>query len=249
MRDMKKPIIGISGSMMQDVSVPYPGYKRSYANDDYVQSVVRAGGIPLIIPFCADDAVVREQMALVDALLLTGGDDVYPLHYGEEPLQGIESVWPERDHFDFILLEEAEKKQRPIFATCRGHQIVNVFHGGSLYQDLKYDKQCSLKHSQDQRPDLGTHTIRIEEDSLLGRITGLTELVTNTHHHQSVKAIAPGLEVTAVAKDGTIEAIGSSTYPWLLSVQFHPEAMTVSTKACRDMFTAFIAATIEYKEK
>ena len=89
------------------------------------------------------------------------------LNYGEEPLQGLGDVFPERDQFDFALLKAAEEKQIPIFCICRGIQILNVYRGGSLYQDLKYDENCTIKHSQNQTPSLGTHTVDIEFESKL----------------------------------------------------------------------------------
>ena len=100
-----KPLIGISGSHMIDGGGQFPGYHRSYVNHDYVRSVTEAGGIPLIIPFNEEDDVVEALMDRVDGLLLSGGHDVYPLLYGEEPCRQIGAVWPERDHFDMLLLK------------------------------------------------------------------------------------------------------------------------------------------------
>lgn len=129
---MKKPIIGISGNHMIDSGGLFPGYHRSYVNDDYIRSIVEAGGVPLILPFTADDEVAVSMMQVVDGLLLTGGDDVYSLNYGEEPKPKLGNVWPEQDHFDFLLLEEASKRELPILGICRGHQIINVARGGCL---------------------------------------------------------------------------------------------------------------------
>ena len=179
----------------------------------------------------------------LDGLLLTGGHDVYPLHYGEEPLQGIEDVWPERDQFDFALLKAAEEKQIPIFAICRGLQILNVYRGGTLYQDLKYDTSCSLKHSQNQTPALGTHTIAIDSKSKLANAIGHTNWVTNSHHHQSVKDVGDSLHITAHAKDGTVEGLEDDNYPWLVACQFHPEMMTINDQKAKRLFKAFINAT------
>jgi putative glutamine amidotransferase len=149
----------------------FAGYHRSYVNDDYIRSVIEAGGVPVILPFSSDDQVVKETLSHMDGLLLSGGHDLYPLTYGEEPLQGIGAVWPERDHFDFLLTKEAEKRGLPIMAICRGHQVVNVVHGGSLYQDLRYDKNCYIKHSQNQDPATATHTVDIDKDSVLPKLS------------------------------------------------------------------------------
>lgn len=238
---MKTPLIGISGSIMRDGGGMFPGYARSYVNDDYVQSVSKSGGIPVILPFNENDTQVRELVSKLDGLVLSGGHDLYPLNYGEEPLQGIGDVWPERDHYDFLLLEAAKEKGIPVLAICRGHQIVNVFYGGTLYQDLKYDKNCTLKHSQNQRPGLATHTVTITEGSRFAQIVGKTEVLTNSHHHQTVKAVGQGLTVTAVAKDGTIEALEDSAYPYLVSYQFHPEMMFHTDENAKKIFADFIA--------
>lgn len=236
----RQPRIGISGSHMIDGGGMFPGYKRSYVNDDYITSVIRAGGIPFILPFTEDESVVKEMMQHVDGLLLSGGHDLYPLYYGEEPLQGIGDVWPERDVFDFTLLREAKERQLPIMGICRGHQIVNVFHGGTLYQDLKYDPNCTIKHSQNQRAELATHTVLIDEDSRVANIIGTTEVLTNSHHHQTVRRIGEGLRVTGRAKDGTIEIMEGTDYPYLMTYQFHPEMMSRTASFAHELFVDFI---------
>jgi len=162
---MTKPFIGISGNILRDNGGPYVDLLRSYVNQDYPRSIEETGGIPIIIPFTENLDVARETVARLDGLLLSGGHDVYPLHYGEEPLQGLGDVFPERDQFDFALIKAAEEKQIPIFCICRGLQILNVYRGGSLFQDLKYDQNCTIKHSQNQTPSLGTHTVEIDSKS------------------------------------------------------------------------------------
>ena len=240
---MTKPCIGISGSILRTNEAPFADVLRAFVNDDYARSIEEASGIPVIIPFTKNLEVARESLSRLDGLLLTGGHDVYPLHYGEEPLQGIEDVWPERDQFDFALLKAAEEKQIPIFAICRGLQILNVYRGGTLYQDLKYDTSCSLKHSQNQTPALGTHTIAIDSKSKLANAIGHTNWVTNSHHHQSVKDVGDSLHITAHAKDGTVEGLEDDNYPWLVACQFHPEMMTINDEKAKRLFKAFINAT------
>ena len=237
---MSKPLIGVSGSHIVDDHGTFAGYHRSYVNDDYIRSVIEAGGVPVILPFSSQDSVVREMLGHMDGLLLSGGHDLYPLTYGEEPLQGIGTVWPERDHFDFLLTRTAEKLGLPIMAICRGHQVVNVVHGGSLYQDLRYDKNCYIKHSQNQDPATATHTVDIEKDSRFAKIIGATSLVTNSHHHQTIKAVGKGLKVTARAKDGTIEALEGTGRNYLQCYQFHPEMMSINNKQAQLLFRDFV---------
>ena len=232
----------VSGSILRDNSGPYVDLLRSYVNDDYTHSIEEAGGIPVIIPFTKNLELARETVARLDGLLLSGGHDVYPLHYGEEPLQGLGEVWPERDQFDFTLIKAAEEKQIPIFGICRGLQILNVYRGGSLYQDLKYDQNCTIKHSQNQTPSLGTHTVDIEFESKLASAIGRSTWITNSHHHQTVKHIGKGLQVVARAKDGTVEGLEDSSYPWLVACQFHPEMMSETDENAKCLFAAFVAA-------
>ena len=220
---MTKPFIGISGNILRDNGGPYVDLLRSYVNQDYPRSIEETGGIPVIIPFTQNLDVARETVAKLDGLLLSGGHDVYPLHYGEEPLQGLGDVFPERDQFDFALIKAAEEKQIPIFCICRGLQILNVYRGGSLFQDLKYDQNCTIKHSQNQTPSLGTHTVDIESKSNVGK----------------------GLQVVARAKDGTVEGLEDPTYPWLVACQFHPEMMTTNDDNAKRLFTAFVKAVQE----
>ena len=242
---MTKPFIGVSGNILRDSGGAYVDLLRSYVNHDYPRSIEEAGGIPVIIPFTKDLDVARETVAKLDALLLSGGHDVSPLNYGEEPLQGLGDVFPERDQFDFALLKAAEEKQIPIFCICRGIQILNVYRGGSLYQDLKYDENCTIKHSQNQTPSLGTHTVDIEFESKLASAIGRSTWITNSHHHQTVKHVGKGLQVVARAKDGTVEALEDSSYPWLVACQFHPEMMSETDENAKRLFAAFVTAARE----
>ena len=237
---MAKPIIGISGSILRDNGGWTVDLLHAYVNQDYTRSVEEAGGIPLIIPFTENHEVVQATVDHIDALLISGGHDLDPANYGQEPLQKIGTIWPERDQFDFALLKAAMDKGIPIFAICRGHQVVNVFHGGSLYQDLSYDPKCTIKHWQEQTPSLATHSIAIEKDSKLYKILGQDQWRVNSHHHQTVHEIGEGLKVTALAPDGTIEALESITYPWLVTCQFHPEMMTINSPEAKKIFEAFV---------
>ena len=246
---MKKTLIGVSGSHLVDSSGVFAGYHRSYVNDDYIRSIIEAGGVPVIIPFSTNDEAVRETMEHIDGLLLSGGHDLYPLNYGEEPKQGIGPVWPERDHFDFLLLEAAEKRGIPVMAICRGHQIVNVYRGGSLYQDLKYDNNCCIKHSQNQDPATATHTLSIDPASRFAKIIGTDTWVTNSHHHQTINRVGNGLKISARAKDGTIEGLESTDGTYLQSYQFHPEMMSINNAKAKLLFEDFVQAVTKKGEE
>lgn len=221
---MSKPIIGIAGSEIRDAKGPFYGYRRSYVNEDYVDSVVQNGGIPYIIPFTANDEVVIGQIEHVQGLILSGGHDIDPHLYGEELQPNIGEIWPARDHFDMLLLKIAEEKGLPILGVCRGAQLINVAHGGNLYQDTGYRKEKTLKHNQGHTPDLPTHGVKLKEGSLLARTIGKTEFLVNSFHHQLIKDVAPDLREVATATDGVPEGLENEQGN-ILAVQWHPEML------------------------
>lgn len=233
-----KKVIGISGSMIIDNGGNFPGYKRSYVNNDYVRSVIEAGAIPYIIPMNNNEDVIKEQLKLVDGLILSGGHDVNPLLYGEEPNKLLSDIYPERDTFDLTLIEEATKLKMPILGICRGHQILNVSNGGTLYQDLSLAKDSYIKHNQEKLPSQGTHTVNIEKNSILYSILGDTAIV-NSFHHLSVNKVGKGFKAVAYSKDGVIEAIERNK-PFALGIQWHPEMMSQSNKCMLNIFKYFI---------
>ena len=236
---MKQPLIGISGSHMIDQGGPFAGYKRSYVNDDYVQSVVEAGGIPVIIPFQEDETTLKALVERLDGLILSGGHDIAPQFYGEEPERALGDIWPERDIFDMRLLAFAKEEGIPIVGICRVHQSINVAHKGSLYQDLP--SFATIKHSQNQTPGLPTHTMVIEKDSKLFDMVGVEEVMVNSHHHQIVKEVGEGLRVVGRAKDTVVEAMEGTDYPYLRTYQFHPEMMR-HTELNAAIFKDFVEA-------
>lgn len=236
---MNKPIIGISGSVIIDDGGIFPGYRRSYVNEDYVDSVVQNGGVPFIIPFNEDEEVIKSQMQQVNALILSGGHDVDPHNYGEEPEQKLGNIWPERDKFDMTLLKIAEERRIPVLGICRGAQVINVAHGGSLYQDLSYRKEKTLKHSQGQRPTLLTHTVETVAGTKIAELLGKEKLQTNSFHHQLLKKIAPDFKVSARCVDGVVEAIENDDAS-VIAVQWHPEMLHRVSKIQNNLFKYII---------
>ena len=230
-----KPVIGISGSVIIDDGGIFPGYHRSYVNDDYIDSVVQNGGIPFIIPFNQDAEVIQAQMENVQGLILSGGHDVDPHNYGEEPEQKLGNIWPERDKFDMLLLKLAEKKHIPVLGICRGAQIINVAHGGTLYQDLSYRPEKTLKHSQGQTPTLVTHTVKTVKGSKIADLLETDSLQTNSFHHQLLKDIAPDFKVSARCVDGVVVGIENKDAS-VSGVQWHPEMLHRVSKVQNNLF-------------
>jgi len=238
----RKPIIGISSSVIVDESGNFAGYKRAYVNKDYVDAVLRAGGVPLIIPFTTNKEVIIAQAQLIDGLILSGGHDVSPYNYGQEPSQKLGETFPERDTYEMILLEESKKRNIPILGICRGSQLINVAAGGTLYQDLSLIPGNILKHNQVAKPTLKTHMIKIEENSVIASIFG-KETMVNSFHHQAIDKVADEFRIVARASDGVIEAIEHKTYKFLVAVQWHPEMLAVECEEARKLFTRFVEET------
>ena len=225
----RKPIIGISSSIIVDDLGSFAGYKRAYVNKDYVDAVVRAGGVPLIIPFTTNKEVIISQAQLIDGLILSGGHDINPYNYGQEPSQKIGEIFPERDIYEMILLEE----------ICRGFQLINVAAGGTLYQDLSLIPGNILKHNQVSNPTLKTHKIEIKKNSFISSIFG-KETMVNSFHHQAIDKVANDFIVVARASDGVVEAIEHKTYKFLVAVQWHPEMLAVNCEKARVLFSKFV---------
>lgn len=237
---MKKPVIGISGSLIIDDAGSFAGYKRSYVNNDYILSVIRNGGIPFIIPFNENEEVIKAQMEMIDGLLLSGGQDVAPKNYGEEPTPKLGDIFPERDDFEYGLLKSALEAKKPVLGICRGSQIINTYFNGSLYQDLSYIGKDVLKHNQVNSPSMVTHSVTIDKSSKLFDIFGEEKIMVNSFHHQAVKKVGEGLVKTAKAPDGIVEAIEKTDYPFLVAVQWHPEMLQNSVDMMNKLFLRFI---------
>ena len=237
---MKKPVIGISGSLIIDDAGSFAGYKRSYVNNDYILSVIRNGGIPFIIPFNENEEVIKAQMEMIDGLLLSGGQDVAPKNYGEEPTPKLGDIFPERDDFEYGLLKSALEAKKPVLGICRGSQIINTYFNGSLYQDLSYIGKDVLKHNQVNSPSMVTHSVTIDKSSKLFDIFGEEKIRVNSFHHQAVKKVGEGLVMAAKAPDGIVEAIEKTDYPFLVAVQWHPEMLQNSVDMMNKLFLRFI---------
>ena len=184
----------------------------------------QAGMLPMIIPLTrpADAAKYIQQ---VDALILAGGADIDPLHYGEEPLPKIGIIEADRDRFEIALIQEAMKQKKAILGICRGLQILNVSFGGSLYQDLAYYPDLEINHQQSTAWEYPTHSIEIAKGSILDSNLS-TKTVVNSYHHQAIKKLASPFQDIAWSPDGLIEAFESKdSSPYILALQWHPELL------------------------
>ncbi|GBG97521.1 gamma-glutamyl-gamma-aminobutyrate hydrolase family protein [Lactococcus termiticola] len=242
---MKKPIIGISGSIIIDEAGMFPGYRRSYVNEDYVKAVLKNGGIPVIIPMTEDEETIEAQIHQIDGLILSGGHDISTDRYNEEPRQKLGDTSSERDAFDFLLLEKAEEKNIPILGICRGCQVINIYHGGNLYQDLTYREGETFKHWQGHDPEKVTHSILVDEGSKVYQMIGSKEVRVNSFHHQLIKTVPDDFRVSARAKDGVVEAIEARGHRFLVGVQWHPEMLYKKDDGMNVFFRRLIETALE----
>lgn len=236
------PIIGISGSILIDEGRIFPGYERAYVNNDYIQSVARCKALPYIIPIIEDDELIRAQVENIDALILSGGQDVNPLLWDEEPHNKLGTIMPKRDTFDSKLFKIALELKKPILGICRGEQLINVAEGGSLYQDISLIENAYIKHTQQCPPHVATHTVEIKEDTKLYEILNENEIQVNSFHHLGINKVAPGYIVSAISKDGVIEAIEKVGEDFVIGVQWHPEMMTKECSKMKKIFMGLVDA-------
>ena len=236
---MSSPRIGLTGTTRL-----FDGAERSGVNAAYVNATLRTGGIPLVLPPVIDSADVPTVVDTLDGLLLTGGEDIDPALFGEKPHPKLGNVDPDRDRFELAIFAEAWRRGMPILAICRGIQVVNVALGGTLWQDIPSQRPGALVHAATSARDQRSHTVDLVGGSRAADALGGTRIEINSFHHQSIKALAPGLVVTGVAPDGEIEAVEStSDGPWMLAVQWHPEEFHHHPDAPdHGLFGAFVAA-------
>lgn len=205
------------------------------------EAIINSGGCPVILAETSDDSILDDYIATIEGLLLTGGGDIDPEHYGQE-MDGSVRIDERRDAFELSLYQKAMDKGIPILGICRGVQIINVAAGGTLIQHIEHHNRID----EDGKPRL--HNVNIVENTSLERIFGVPALETNTVHHQSVKSVAPGFRASAVSGDGTIEAVESET-GFVIGVQWHPEELYRTQNVFRKLFDAFVSSSSLFKQR
>lgn len=221
-------------------TAPIRGLLRTRLNVAYTEAARAAGLRPFILPVLqpADADAMLDGMA---GLVLTGGEDVDPAHYGMPSHAALGEVHAERDAFELALVRAAQARKLPTLAICRGVQLVNVALGGTLVQDVPSELPAALPHDGDWARGARVHDVRVAAGSRLARALGAATLTSNSMHHQAIATVAPGLAAVAHAPDGVIEGaewVGDDW--WMVGVQWHPEELTATEEGWdRALFGAF----------
>jgi gamma-glutamyl-gamma-aminobutyrate hydrolase PuuD len=231
----RRPVIGVSDASRDGKNAAVP---RSY-----IDAVLQAGGIPVVIPLMYDEKKVLELLNAVDGVIFAGGGDFDPAYYNERPIPQVTGkINVPRDEFEMSLVHLAAARGIPVLGICRGLQLINIAFGGSLYQDLpaQYSNN-SIKHRQKQPNDEASHAVYVEDHTVFADIVKERMLMVNSSHHQAIKKIAPGFRAAGKSPDQIVEVIEKvDGENWILGVQFHPEARVTRDQAMHRIFQRFI---------
>ncbi|WP_142504588.1 gamma-glutamyl-gamma-aminobutyrate hydrolase family protein [Melghirimyces algeriensis] len=230
-----RPVIGITMSMRREEN-------RLTLHRDNSDAIFLAGGLPFLLPYTTDKHCLHQMAKRMNGLLLTGGGDIDPGLFGEEPLLGLGEVEPERDRMEMALSQMMIEANKPVLALCRGFQILNIALGGDMYQDLYTQREGVIQHYQKATRDHASHTIQIAKDTTLRKVAGVDRIRVNSFHHQAVRRIPNGFIVSATAPDGVTEAFEKIGEPFVMGVQWHPENLYKKSAFARHLFQTFIDA-------
>ena len=235
-----KPIVGITGDFRPE---RYNGAALSWFNSGYYDSVIGAGGTPVLLPPYDDDDDLRRIMETMGGVVLGGCTlDLDPVRMGLHPAPAVRTMPRRREDFDRRIAKMAIEMKLPILAIGSGMQLVNVLCGGSLFQDIPEDCPRSLHHRDEVEKNL-RHVLEIVPGTHLDDVFGPGEVRVNSHHHMTVAELARPFRVCATCPDGIIEAYESTSEDWYcLGVQWHPESSTASALDIQ-IFESFIAAS------
>lgn len=243
---MRKPVIGVScnydyADVFQgggDLAAISPKWHTVCEN--YTRAIEEAGGIPLLLPIYQNEEDLQYILNTVDGVLLTGGNDIDPLLYGEIDRGKCGRIVPERDKQDIAIAQYiVNQTSKPMLCICRGIQVLNVAMNGSLYQDLESDGPFSQHVKKNYPMNAVTHFVTIERNSLLYKILGKSSLGVNSFHHQSIKSLGDRLRITAKSEDDVMEAVELDGGAFILGLQWHPEKMYDSPDQ-KKIFVAFV---------
>lgn len=245
-RNVMKPIIAVTTYGRCEKELANAWYKEHFSLPAmYIDAVRRAGGIPLLLP--PGEADLTAVLAIVDGVIVSGGSDVHPDEYqGNSQHPNLTGHDLERDQLELSLVRHLTNGSRlPALCICRGVQVLNVALGGTLHEHVA-DLHPEDIHRNAQG-GWAMQEVQVQPTSLLAEVMQATTVVTASGHHQAIKAVAPGLRVSATAADGIIEAVEHRTMPWLLGVQWHPEVTAADDPTQQRLFDELVQEAARYK--
>jgi putative glutamine amidotransferase len=239
-----RPLIGITCSRLVGGSwgLHSRGHFMDYTFSEYSQAVLAVGGAPILIPVAQNTESIAKVLGALGGLILSGGPDVNPRFYGEQPLDGLGEVDEGLDLMELEVARAAFNRDIPTLAICRGIQVLNVSQKGTLYQDVGSQIADAINHGQKADKGVLTHMVRIAPDTRLAAILESEAIWVNSNHHQAVKAPGPGLMISARASDEVIEALEHPGKRFVVGVQWHPEGTWQHDPSSRKLFEALIQA-------
>ena len=232
---MNRPLIGVTPGWV-------PSAPRLSIHPGYMEALSQAGALPVLLPLTGDADTLAELVRRCDGIVLSGGADVDPRHYGEKTLPCCGEINPERDAMELALARLLAAAGKPLLGICRGAQVMNVALGGSLWQDLPAQHPGALCHRQAEPADQPCHSVQLKPGTRLSALWPQPRLRVNSLHHQAIRTPGAPLTVAAVAEDGVIEAVELAGHPFYVGVQWHPERLFATDEAARRLFRAFTAA-------
>ena len=237
------PFIGVSARHAEK-----NGLATLFCYEGYEHAVSNAGGIASVIGFSTPESYFCDLLAHYDGLIITGGEDVSPEKYGQAPHQRTGPPDSAKEQFEFRLIEKALERDMPIWAVCGGSHKLNIVYGGNLYQDLDDQLPGNAGHNIKERREEGVHPVSLLPGTLLSALYGTDRMMVNSTHHQAVWELGSGLRHAIVADDGVIEGFEDASHPFVVGVQFHPEALydKPQTMIHEKLFAAFVNAARRY---
>lgn len=243
-----KPIIGIctNYSPLDELGLltklGLPGQEWQLIADDYIKAIERGGGVPVIIPIVEQIENIEPLLACLDGIVFTGGQDIEPRQYGQSVGKNLGVISPERDKQEVALAKKVlNEMDIPVLGICRGHQILNVAAGGTLYSDIETQREESMNHTCFHAPKHhSAHEAKILDNTKLKAIFGCQVLGVNSYHHQAIDRIGSEFKVAMVADDGIVEAMEYPGERFIVSVQWHPEMMVDRCPEYLRLFNAFV---------
>jgi putative glutamine amidotransferase len=214
----------------------------------YADAVLRAGGLPLVLPYSEDVAAVEAYLERISGLVVTGGAfDIPPEAYGDSARDGLGTLKPGRTAFETELLKGALQRNLPVLGVCGGMQLLHVVLGGTLFQDIRREVADAREHEQKHDRTQPQHPVDVKNGTILAELLGKGQVMVNSTHHQAARRIPENVSVSAIAPDGVIEAIESRAHPFAVGVQWHPELLIHTVPAHLGIYRGFVAKARELR--